>query len=296
MSTQTTPPEAMATSASRPQSVVERLILASTPAGPHVSAAVAHGAVARLRAATPWASRYVARLTGLEEAAHKVCSREPLVVDRRASLQMMNAAVGNIVGPDYEPFNSLGYGIALRTFSAHTLGIWDPVNDRRILVAPSILNVARRYSLDHKDFARWAVLRTSLWATHFVHAPHLMEYLGALATDLSDRGREFAELVILLAVLPAVELEQLTTKDLPSLGWIRRHRSGSAWLTGLAMLPHVGLSAADIDALAAHAAHFSRHILAQGALPRLLESLDTLPSSEELAHPQRWCERLGISR
>lgn len=276
-------------------SLLGRFVLATTPAGPRVSATSAAGSVARLRQAVRWAEPYLGRLSGLQEAADRVNAQPALIVDRRSAVQMMDASIAYVVGPGYAPFASLGRSLALRTISAQALGVWDPIHQQRVLFAPNVLTTADRYSLDHKDFARWAALRTGLWATHFEYAPHLVDYLGDLSRDLPSSAREFAELVVLLSVLPSVELEGLTPRDLPSLGWIRQHRSSSAWIIGLSLLPGVGMSVTEIEELVSHATRFIRQVLKANALPRLLESVISLPTSEELAAPHLWCERVGVT-
>lgn len=284
------------TSASHPThtSLLAQAVLVSTPAGPHVSATTAAAMVARLRKAVHWSAPYLGELTGLHEAAERVNGTKAAVVDRRAAVQVMDTAISRGVGPGYAPLTHLGRSLALRTISANALGIWDPFTRQRVLFAPNVLSISQRYALDQKDFARWAALRTGLWATHLEYAPHLVEYLGDLSRHLAESSREFAELVVLLSVLPSVELEKLTPRDLPSLGWIREHRSGSAWILGLSLLPKLGMSVIDLEVLAAHATVFARAVLEAGALPHLLESVISLPTSAELADPQQWFERIGI--
>lgn len=270
-----------------------QLILATTPAGPRVSRSMAAGSVARLRKADQWAAPYLETLTGLSQAAEKVNSSEPLIVDRRALLLTMNKAIAHVVGESYAPLNTISRSIGLKTLSAHALGLWDPIQNRRILCAPSVLTLAQRYDLDHRDFSRWAMLRASLWATHFEHAPHLMSYLGELSRDMKNFGRDFAQLVILLSVLPDIELENLNTKDLPSINWIRRHRTGSAWVLGLSLLPSIRMTPTQLETLVTHAKNFCRTVIDAGALEQLLSSIENLPTTRELVYPKRWCERVG---
>ncbi len=276
-------------------SLLARVIVASTPAGPAVSASTAAATVARLRKAVHWSAPYLAELTGLEAAAQRVINTKAAVVDRRAAVEIMDAGIGYTVGEAYSPLTHLGRSMALRTLSANAVGVWDPLSRRRVLFAPNVLRTARRYALDQQDFSRWAALRTGLWATHFEHAPHLVDYLGDLCRDLATSSREFAELVVLLAVLPSVELEKLTTRDLPSLGWIRQHRSGSAWIVGLSLLPSLGMSTLELEELAGRATLFARAVMEAGALPQLLESVIALPTSEELSNPQAWMQRVGVT-
>lgn len=271
-----------------------QLILATTPAGPRVSRTTAAGSVARLRQAAQWARPYLAALTGLSEAAEKINDAEPLIVDRRGLLLAMNQSISRVVGEKYAPLNTLSRSIGLKTLSSHALGLWDPTQNRRILCAPSVLTLATRYDLDHRDFSRWAMLRTSLWATHFEYAPHLMDYLGELSRDMKNFGRDFAQLVILLSVLPDIELEKLSPKELPSINWIRQHRTGSAWVLGLSLLPAIRMTPAQLDAQVAYAKDFCRSVIDSGALEQLLSSVDNLPTTRELVSPQRWCERVGI--
>lgn len=271
---------------------LSQAILTSTPAGPRVSATAAAGTVARLRQATDWAQPVIERLTQLPDACERVNANDTLVVDRRGALSIMNAVIAHTVGADYAPLSSLGQALALRTLSAHALGIWDPVTHQRVLFAPNVLTIANRYRLDHKDFARWAVLRTSLWSVHFEHAPHLVEHMADLSRNLGAYGHRFAELVVLLSVLPTVELEQLTTKDLPSLGWIRQHRSRSAWLVGLSLLPKIGMTPTEVDVLADAATTFCRFVMREGLLPLLLTGVETLPSAQEMARPDMWLARV----
>lgn len=275
-------------------SLLGRLVIASTPAGPAVSPTAAAGAVARLRKAVLWADPYLAELTGLTHAAHNVTQQRALIVDRRGAIELMDNAIAHILGPSYAPLANLGRALALRALSGKTLGTWDPIQSRRVLFAPNILTTANTHALDQQDFARWAALRTGLWATHLNHAPHLVDYLADLARDLTSSAREFTQLVVLLCVLPSVEMERLTPKDLPSINWIRQYRAGSAWIHGLSLLPTLRLTNADTAILSERATAFARTVIATQSLPTLLQSVIALPTAQELATPTLWCERMGI--
>lgn len=275
-------------------SALGRVAAAMTAAGPYVSATGAAATVARLRKAVHWSDPYLARLTGLDEAAASVCSTRAVVVDRRAAIDTMDAMITRALRGAASPLSSLALTMGIRAMSAQSMGVWDPFTKHRVLIAPNVLAASEKYALDQKDYCRWSALRTGLWAVHLEHAPHLITYMGELAADLPGTAVEFKQLILLLVALPDVEMEALTPRDLPSIGWIRRHKMDSAGLAGLHLLHKAGVPSAHLDEEQAAAQAFARMIIDSKALPLLLENVRNLPTAEEFKRPHLWRERVGL--
>lgn len=275
-------------------SALGRVAAALTAAGPYVSATGAAATVARLRKAIHWSDPYLSRLTGLNEAADRVRSTRAVVVDRRAAIDTMEAMIARALGGAASPLSNVALAMGIRAMAAQSMGVWDPFTQHRVLIAPNVLAASEKYALDQKDYCRWSALRTGLWAVHLEHAPHLIEHMGKLAADLPARAVEFKQLIMLLVALPDVEMEALTPRDLPSIGWIRRHKMDSAGLAGLHLLHKAGVPSAHLEEEQAAAQAFARMVMDNDALPLLLETVENLPTVDEFSNPSLWRQRVGI--
>lgn len=275
-------------------SALGRVAAAMTAAGPYVPATGAAATVARLRKAVHWSDPYLARLTGLDEAAARVRSTRAVIVDRRGAIDTMEAMIARALRGAASPLSSLALAMGIRAMSAQSMGVWDPFTKHRVLIAPNVLAASEKYALDQKDYCRWSALRTGLWAVHLEYAPHLITYLGQLAADLPATAVEFKQLIMLLVALPDVEMESLTPRDVASIGWIRRHKMGSTGLAGLHLLHKAGVPSAHLEEEQAAAQAFARVVIDADALPLLLDSVENLPTAKEFAHPLMWRERVGI--
>lgn len=275
-------------------SALGRVVAAMTAAGPYVSATGAAATVARLRKAVHWSDPYLSRLTGLDEAAARVRSTRAVIVDRRGAIDTMDAMISRALRGAASPLSSVALTMGIRTMSAQSMGVWDPFTKHRVLIAPNVLAASEKYALDQKDYCRWSALRTGLWAVHLEQAPHLVPYLGELAADLPVTAVEFKHLILLLVALPDVEMEELTPRDLASIGWIRRHKMDSTGLAGLHLLHKAGVPSVHLEEEQAAAQAFARMVIDAKALPVLLDSIVNLPTAEEFSRPQLWRERVGV--
>ena len=275
-------------------SALGRVAAAMTAAGPYVSATGAAATVARLRKAVHWSEPYLSRLTGLDDAAAQVRATRALVVDRRAAIDTMEAMIARALRGSVSPLSSLAVTMGIRTMSAQSMGVWDPFTKHRVLIAPNVLAASEKYAFDQMDYCRWSALCTGLWAVHFEYAPYLITHLGGLAADLPGSAVTFKQLIMLLVALPDVEMEALTPRDLPSIGWIRRHKMDSAGLAGLHLLHKAGVPSVHFEEEQACAQAFARMVVDNGALPVLLDRVENLPTVEEFSQPQLWRQRVGI--
>ena len=289
---------------------VGHVVRALTLAGPSVSPTGAAATVARLKRAVRWSEPLLADLSDLPEAAEQANSRETLIVDRRATVDLAAelverflAGTGETLGPGAwgtmivrrpGPLGFVGAGLALHALAPRVKGMWDPFDQRRILVAPNVLEAAERGALDQIDYCKWVALRSGLWGIPFQQAPWLAGHMSHLARQMPSTTGEFVSLVQLLDALVSTQMDALTPQDIPSVGWIRANAPEPAGIFGLRALRHIGIPVADIERIRARSVAFARVVIDAGAVPTLLRSADYLPTVEEVDHPQSWVDRVGL--
>ncbi len=269
-----------------------RAVALTTPAGPTISVSGAAATVARLRKAARWTDPYLANLTGLDEAARRVSSSRTLVIDRRAAVDVFDDIASRFLGSTEYNLPLFGASFGLRTLVHRSMGLWDPFNGRRVLIAPNVLAASENHTLDQIDYCRWVALRAGLWGVHFEHAPFLVDVMADMVSHLPSRISDFMRLILLLEALPTAQMEVLTPRDIASIGWIRHHRAESVGVVGLQVLHEMGFPNVDIGGARERAARFAQHVVTTNGLPLLLSSPDALPTAEEFADPSMWQDRV----
>ncbi len=285
-----------------------RLAARVTPGGPTVSTSGATAAVTRLRRAAQWSEPMLPRLSGLEEASVRAAVRPALVVDRRGAIAVCARILDDLSGrgaPSSRPprssmsriaapVSTVGSFALLRAVGPRLHGLWDPVRERRVLVAPTVLVTAELDSLDQTEYARWVAVRVGLWGVLCEQAPWLTAHLSHLLRNLPGAVSGLVRLEVLLDELVTCQMDALTPMDISSVRWIRRNATDPMVGLGPASLRHLGATAGDIAAVRARAQDLARVIVGAGAVATLLRSPDHLPTAEEFDRPEAWLDRVGL--
>ncbi len=172
-------------------------------------------------------------------------------------------------------------------------GLWDPVARRRVLVAPNVLVAAELTSVDQTGQARWVALGVGLWGVLFEQAPWLRGHLSRLACRWPDDWSEMEGLLALIDQVLACQMDELTPRDISSVGWIRRHETESMPGWGLTSLRGLGPAVRDRAAWRARARELAHVVVDSGGLATLLRSPAHLPTQWEFDHPEAWLNRVG---
>ncbi len=158
--------------------------------------------VADLRAVAARAADEVVAATGLQPAAGAPWPAPVLVVDRAgwakgnaqslAALTAPLTAVAGHTSPATRATAGMQVGGVLALLAGRVLGQFDPfgtAEGRLLLVAPNVLEVARRLDVDAPDFRLWVALHEQTHALQFAVAPWLASHLrGRMEALLKDLG------------------------------------------------------------------------------------------------------------
>ena len=157
--------------------------------------------VTSLRSAAARAADEVVSVTGLWPVDGATWPTPVVVVDRPGwargntqSLAALTASLGVVSGP-VSPVTRASAGLqvggVLALLAGRVLGQFDPfgtTEGRLLLVAPNVLEVARRLEVDPGDFRLWVALHEQTHALQFAVAPwlaaHLRERMESLLADL----------------------------------------------------------------------------------------------------------------
>ena len=180
----------------------------------------------------------------------------------------------------------------LRTVAPHVKGIWDPFGQRRIFIAPSVLEAAQRGTLDHKDFSSWVAIRAGLWGILFSSAPWLRDELSITAAKFPSSTAQLARLVMMMDGIVRAQMEQISPRQISSARWIRNNAPESAGMTGLMELRRLGASVRSIEAERQGAFSFARHVVLDGQVATLLSDRSHMPTREELVSYESWRDRV----
>lgn len=243
---------------------IARALNALTWAGPTTSAAVAAGAVTRLKRAAAWSGPHLERLSGLPEAAGIAAS--PVLILDRHSAALHIARTLDDTAPIAGVWDLRDRAITLRTLSRRACGLWDPRTSSSILIAPNVLDAAHRHSLDQGDWSKWAALRVGLLGVITTKAPNLID-------PRLDTTNFLHRLLLLDALLDAL-MRRLAPKDLSSIEWIRGYGPKSA-IRSLASALLVDPSIPEAELLRAHEEQriAAERIVSDGSLAARLDDL-----------------------
>ncbi len=172
------------------------------PPGPTAPYDELAGLVGELRVAATRAADEVVAVTGLQPAAGTRWPVPVRVVDRAgwaaantqslAALTAPLTATAGRVTPATRATAGLQVGGALALLAGRVLGQFDPfggAEGRLLLVAPNVLEVARRLDVDGPDFRLWVALHEQTHALQFAVAPWLAGHLrGRMEELLRDLG------------------------------------------------------------------------------------------------------------
>lgn len=283
-----------------------RLMSSATLAGPTVSHSAAAATVGRLRRAISRTNPLLAGLSSLPEAAEHVASAPVLIVDRRAAVQIISQITDQFITAGLDltgqapssrsflasPLTTLSEIGVLRTVAPHVKGIWDPFGQRRIFIAPSVLEAAQRGTLDHKDFSSWVAIRAGLWGILFSAAPWLRDELSITAAKFPSSTAQLARLVMMMDGIVRAQMEQISPRQISSARWIRNNAPESAGMTGLMELRRLGASVRSIEAERQGAFSFARHVVLDGQVATLLSDRTHMPTREELVSYESWRDRV----
>jgi coenzyme F420 biosynthesis associated uncharacterized protein len=158
--------------------------------------------VADLRAGAARAADEVVAVTGLRPADGARWPAPVLVVDRAGwatantqSLAALTAPLTGMAGkvsPATRAAAGLQVGGVLALLAGRVLGQFDPfgtAEGRLLLVAPNVLEVARRLDVDAPDFRLWVALHEQTHALQFAVSPWLAGHLrGRMESLMADLG------------------------------------------------------------------------------------------------------------
>lgn len=178
------------------------------PPGPSLTRAEAATEVKALRAAAAEAVGHVHTITGLEAAANLGEDlSDVLIVDRPGWSQANAASFRELLAPGFHtlvndhpemaPADSkrakisasvagAQFGAVMSFLSANVLGQFEPFTQQRLmLVAPNIVDVAAQLNVDRADFRLWVCLHEQTHRVQFAAAPWLADHLRAKMTELT---------------------------------------------------------------------------------------------------------------
>lgn len=273
-----------------------RFSLATLVSGPRVSVTQAGGVVARLRRALSWSQEQLPRFIDEPGVDEQVALTRAEILDRRSALRVWTSAVVDLTDAADMSLNlrqRAHMTVIVRRLAQLVAGGWDFTRGVRVLVAPNVLTQTRLLDLDQNDWCRWVALRTSIVAAHHLRAPHIRQRIVELLPGAPTTTPEMASLVILPHLVATAQMKDLTTADLPSVGWIQTHhgRLEEAEYQLIAS----GLTQSDSRLLHAFAQlrAFADEVVAEGAVDLLFSSPLALPTAAEYTHPAAWLARVN---
>lgn len=272
-----------------------------TAAGPLVQPSVATASVERLRRAHVWAQPRVAKLSGLENVTAAELDVPMRVVDRFGLIasicQTLDDSRGEARHGALPTFIALS-GTAVLWRMAPTIQSFQTFGDRHtmLLVAPNVLQVSNKLSLDQNDYAKWVALRAGIWSLYFQRATWLPAYEMRQLDNLPRSAGEIARNLVLLSQLVDARLMAVDAQEISSVHWIRRHHPRPGLTQAAEQLWRARSTPPDVHSLGQQ----SRSFIAETKLnknPQLLDALlaspDCFPTENELAQPDEWLRRMN---
>lgn len=273
--------------------MLTKALVTVTSAGPIVSRPSAEAVVTRLRRSVAWADRHLAYLSGLNSASARVEASTTFIVNRAGAINAASKVLSQSC--PHSPIPRISHLKLLRTIGVNAMGLWDPLDRQRLLIAPNVLQDTSRFSLDQGDLCKWVALRTGLIGVLFEEAT----FLAPMLISMSEPGVDITELIGLFCLIDAVStvaMERLTPADLSSIRWLTSYadRAGQDIIMSLCSRS-VGVSPTDVSHIHAAALQYARTVLHEASLADILTSPDTMPRVSELFNPSAWLERVRIS-
>ena len=293
--------------------------------GPDLPDAEMEALVSGLRAAAARAEALVPEITGLTAPP----AETPLIVDRSTWLRWNVRLAGWLFEPYEDPHPSLAdrvtgratavqVGTVLAWVSGRVLGQYDPYADvpRLLLVAPTISAVESTITSDHDAFRLWVCLHEVTHRYQFGQAPWLPAHLRTLIAEVvdvespsllsllgRDRPKSLAEATLgpegRAAVMSLLEgyadVMMDRTTQVPGVASMRERFSARREARGLDAVLR-SLMGLDVKhAQYSEGARFCRAVIDRvgvEGLNRVYGSVAELPSSDEIAEPGAWVDRV----
>jgi len=312
-------------------SLAERLGARLVDPGPELSDADLAEVVAGLRSAAERADQIVARSTGLQapQGAPPLIIDRPTWLRWNVRLASWMFAPYVTDAPSLSDrlagqATAVQVGTVLAWVSARVLGQYDPYAEvpRLLLVAPTIAAVERGMGVDKDAFRLWVCIHEVTHRYQFGQAPWLPEHLRTLVAQVVEaetpsllgvlrggRSLNFAEVALgpegrqslaaVTAVMSLVEgyadVIMDRTDAVPGVATLREKFQGRRNAPGLDAVMR-SLMGLDVKhAQYTDGATFCRAVIDRvglDGLNRVYERVENLPTSDEIADPGAWVDRV----